>query len=123
MKGIGLATNINQYITSKKAIGFVAKTVLPYSKEYIMNISTNTIMFLKIKGKKEIARKLLAKPTNGGRERFVYTFDDKNCKKKMKVRGYGNGWVPQGMAYSGVVTVQAHLILGAPFVHCCRGGP
>ena len=21
------------------------------------------------------------------------------------------------------VTVQAHLILGAPFVHCCRGGP
>ena len=55
----------------------------------------------KIKGKKEIARKLLAKPTNGGRERFVYTFDDKNCKKKMKVRGYGNGWVPQGMAYSG----------------------
>ena len=22
-----------------------------------------------------------------------------------------------------VVAVQAHLILGAPFVHCCRGGP
>ena len=27
--------------------------------------------------------------------------------------------------YEGIsrVTVQAHLILGAPFVHCCRGGP
>ena len=54
-----------------------------------------------IKGKKEIARKLLAKATNGGKERFVYTFDTKNCKKKLKVSGYGSGWVPQGMAFTG----------------------
>lgn len=55
----------------------------------------------KVKNKKGIAKSLLARATNGGRERFVYTFDEKNCKKKLKVTGFANGWVPQGMAYTG----------------------
>ena len=55
----------------------------------------------KVKNKKEIAKNLLARATNGGRERFVYTFDEDNCKKKLKVNGFGNGWVPQGVAYTG----------------------
>ena len=54
-----------------------------------------------IKKNKQIAAKLLANPTKGGKERVVYHLDSKNCSRKMMVTGYSKGMVPQGMAYTG----------------------
>lgn len=54
-----------------------------------------------IKNNKDIAAKLLANPTVGGRERIVANLDMKNCGRKMMVSGYGKAKVPQGLAYTG----------------------
>lgn len=54
-----------------------------------------------LSGKSELAQKLLSNPTNGGKARYVYTFDSSNCTKKFSVTGSGNVWVPQGMAFTG----------------------
>lgn len=54
-----------------------------------------------IKRNKEIAAKLLAKATSGGKERIVFNLDTKNCGRKMMVTGHAKAKVPQGMAYTG----------------------
>ena len=54
-----------------------------------------------LKGKSALAKKLLTNPTNGGKARYVYTFDKNNCKKRFLIEGYGKAHVPQGLAYSG----------------------
>lgn len=54
-----------------------------------------------LNGRTKLAKALLSNPTNGGKVRYVGTFDKNNCTKKIKVTGYGSSVVPQGLAYSG----------------------
>ena len=44
---------------------------------------------------------LKGNPTNGGRARYVYTFDTKNCTKLFSVSGFSKAVVPQGMTFTG----------------------
>ena len=54
-----------------------------------------------LNGKSELAKSLLSTPTIGGKARYVYTFNKKNCKKRFSIKGYKGANVPQGLAYSG----------------------
>lgn len=51
--------------------------------------------------KSEVAARLLAGPTSGGKARIVYTFDSSNCTRLFTTYGYGNAKVPQGMTFTG----------------------
>ena len=51
--------------------------------------------------KSELARALLTNPTLGGKARYVYTFNSKNCTKLFGVKGYSGISTPQGLAFSG----------------------
>lgn len=62
-----------------------------------------------LKKNSTITSKLRAGSTNGGSARYVYTLDETNCSKKFKVYGYANGWVPQGMSYTGS---SYHIVFG-----------
>lgn len=44
---------------------------------------------------------LLSNPTNGGKARYVYTFDSSNCRKLFEVTGFSNALVPQAMTFTG----------------------
>lgn len=49
----------------------------------------------------EVAAKLLAKATTGGKARTVYTFNKSNCTRLFGIKGRGSAVVPQGMAFTG----------------------
>lgn len=44
---------------------------------------------------------LLSNPTDGGKARYVYTFDTTNCSKLFAVTGFSKAVVPQGMTFTG----------------------
>ncbi len=44
---------------------------------------------------------LLSNPTNGGKARYVYTFDSGNCRKLFSITGFSNALVPQAMTFTG----------------------
>ena len=44
---------------------------------------------------------LKGNPTNGGKARYVYTFDTTNCTKLFGVSGFSKAVVPQGMTFTG----------------------
>ena len=44
---------------------------------------------------------LLSNPTDGGKARYVYTFDTNNCRKLFEITGFSNALVPQGMTFTG----------------------
>ena len=54
-----------------------------------------------LKGKPKVAKALLSNPTKGGKARYVYTFNSKNCKRLFSVTGYSGVTTPQGMAFTG----------------------
>lgn len=64
-------------------------------------VAEDSVIKVNLKGKSKLAKSLLTNPTNGGKARYVYTFDKKNCKKRFKIKGYKGANVPQGLAYSG----------------------
>ena len=54
-----------------------------------------------LKGKSTLAKNLLTNPTYGGKARYVYTFNKKNCTKRFSLKGHKGAYVPQGLAYDG----------------------
>ena len=44
---------------------------------------------------------LLSNPTNGGKARYVYTFDNSNCRKLFEITGFSKALVPQAMTFTG----------------------
>ena len=44
---------------------------------------------------------LLSNPTNGGKARYVYTFDSSNCRKLFEITGFSKALVPQAMTFTG----------------------
>lgn len=48
-----------------------------------------------------LAGQILANPTRGGGARYIGTLSKWNCKKRFKVTGYKNNWVPQGVTTNG----------------------
>lgn len=54
--------------------------------------------------KSEVAKALVANPTDGGTKcRVVYTFDETNCHKKFEVNGLDSAKTPQGVTFTGSI--------------------
>lgn len=47
--------------------------------------------------------------TNGGKARYVYTFDTTNCTKMFAITGFSKAVVPQGMTFTGS---EYHIVYG-----------
>lgn len=52
---------------------------------------------------------LRGNPTDGGKARYVYTFDTTNCKKLFSITGFSKALVPQGMTFTGS---EYHIVYG-----------
>lgn len=73
--------------------GYVSPGAKPYESAPAVSVD--------LTGKSTLAAALLTNPTDGGKERIVYTFSSKNCTKLFSVKGYSGISTPQGLAYSG----------------------
>lgn len=73
------------------------------SADYIRLGTTPFIMKTEkeLKGKSDLAKALLTKPSRGGKARVVYTFNTNNCKALFPIKGYKNAKVPQGFTFTG----------------------